>query len=233
MDLPFRFDKANRRLVDRSDCALAARWRTGDVSQLGYVSNLSPGGFCLRTRHLHSPGFASMFVIARDAEDVEVRATVAWVRQLQVESHVAAWHEMGMRLQSPIPAGYSALLDAVQNPAIERRASRRYSQSLQVTVSMAGRTLATQSVDVSQSGVFFIADAPPLLNSEVSIGLRLPGAESPLQIKGLVARRVLGDANQQVSGFAVQFVDLGEAEERTFINYLKIARELRGLTSSV
>lgn len=233
MDLPLRFDKANRRFERRSDCALAVRWSTPEGRELGYVSNLSPGGFCLRTRHLHSPGYEGTFVISPESGDVTVGATVAWVRQLQVESHIAAWHEMGMRLVAPIASGYTSLLGAVENPVEERRTNRRFSHNLQVRITHEGQTFRTQSVDISRSGLLFLSDDMPPLNSEIAIEMLLPGTSAPVHVRALVVRRVEDAAESTVRGFAVRFLDLSKGEERMFINYLKIAKELRGLASSV
>ena len=233
MDLPIRFDKANRRHDSRSDCALAVRWNSGAGSELGYVSNLSPSGFCLRTRHLHPAGFIGTFTISRDAGDVEVEAAVAWVRQLQVESHIASWHEMGMRLQTPIPADYVALLKAVANPVEERRTYRRFSHNLLVVVTGGSWTLRTQSVDVSKGGVLFMSDELPDMGAQLAIEMHLPGTSNPIHVKAEVVRIIEGSRDNGVRGFAVRFVGLGEGEERMFINYLKIAKELRGLASSV
>jgi hypothetical protein len=44
---------------------------------------------------------------------------------------------------------------------------------------------------------------------------------------------VEGDPDDKVRGFAVRFLNLGKGEEQMFINYLKIARELRGVAASV
>jgi hypothetical protein len=233
MDIPLRFDKANRRVDRRSDCALAVRWKSGEGGELGYVSNLSPEGFCLRTRHLHPPGFSGTFTISREAGDVEVVATVAWVRQLQVEFHITAWHEMGLRLTPPIHRDYSALLAAVANPMEERRTNRRFSHNLLVIVTAGTRIFRTQSVDVSKNGVLFLSDELPELGARISIEMHLPGTTNPLHVRAEVVRVVEGSDEGGVRGFAVTFLGLGEGEERMFINYLKIAKELRGLASSV
>jgi hypothetical protein len=233
MDLPFCFDKVNRRLDARFDCALAVRWRAGQGRELGYVSNLSLSGFCLRTRKLHRPGFSTRFTVSRDSGDVHVLGTVAWVRQLQVESHVAAWHEMGIRLESPVAADYTELLSGVSSPEQERRHFRRFSHSLVVRITYEGRTFRAHSVDISNSGVLFLCDDLPPLDATVAIDMRLPGTSTPVQMEAQVVRRVEGDPDDKVRGFAVRFLNLGKGEEQMFINYLKIARELRGVAASV
>jgi hypothetical protein len=233
MDLPFGFDKGNRRVDNRSDCALAIRWKSGEGSELGYVSNLSPDGFCLRTRRLLAPGFAGRFTISRDAGDVEVMATVVWVRQLQVESHIAAWHEMGMRLSTPISSDYGALLAAVANPVEERRTNRRFSHNLLVIITSGSRIFRTQSVDVSKGGVLFLSDELPEMGAQIAIEMHLPGTSNPIHVRAEVVRLVEICEESGVRGFAVRLLGLGNGEERMFINYLKIAKELRGLASSV
>jgi len=150
-----------------------------------------------------------------------------------VESHIAAWHEMGMRLRAPIPAGYRKLLEAVANPVEERRTNRRFSHNLAVSVTSGDATFRTQSVDVSKGGVLFLSDETPPLGAMLDIEMRLPGTTDPVCVEAHVVRVVEGDNEDRVRGFAVRFLNLGEGEERMFINYLKIAKELRGLASSV
>jgi hypothetical protein len=232
MDIPFRFDKSSRRCGVRHDCALAVRWKHGGMRELGYATNLSLVGFCLRTRQLHRPGFDGEFVLSRDAGDVAVHARVVWVRQLQVESHVAAWHEMGLRLEEPVPDGYLTLVQDVESPPVERRQFRRFSHSLVFRIKCAQGTFRARSVDISKNGVLFLSDELPAVDELIEVEMKLPGTAAPVTLQAVVVRRV-DDPDEKVRGFAVRFHGLEKGEEQMFINYLKIVKELRSFASSV
>jgi len=223
----------SRRGQNRFTCALAVSWNHGRGTELGYATNLSPDGFCVRTRQIHEPGFSQDFNLSCDEGDVVVGARVLWSRQLQVESHVNAWHEMGLALHGAPPADYLQLLNRVQTPPDERRNHRRFSHSMVVKVRSPMGDFEARSVDVSKRGVLFLSDVLPELDSMVDMEMRMPGTAQPVLLKAQVVRVISTEAHNKVNGFAVRFLGFTKGEERTFINYLKIVRELHDFTSPI
>jgi len=217
---------ASRRIQGRFNCALAVRWQRGGVNELGYISNLSLSGFCLRTRQIHQPGYRQSFVLSSDAGDVEVEAQVLWTRQLQIESHVNAWHEMGMNLAGAPSPEYVALFKSVENPPVERRRRRRFTHNLSALIRREVGEFEAKSVDVSEDGLLFVSDHLPREDERLTILLRLPGTRDPVEMKCRVVRLVDSAFDDKLSGFAVRFSGLSEAEEQMFINYLRIVKEL-------
>lgn len=104
----------SRRTDRRVGCALAARWQFGGVTEIGYVQNLSLRGFGLRSRTIHPPGFVALFTLGGDGTAVSVEARVMWSRQIQVESPVGPWHEMGLVLQGEPTTGFHQLVMAAE-----------------------------------------------------------------------------------------------------------------------
>jgi len=229
----FDFPSASRRSHKRISCALAVRWTYGDAVGLGYASNLSFNGFCLRTRQLPAPGFAAEFILSSKWGDVEVRARVVWTRQLQVESHVNAWHEMGLELEGGGSPEYLELLKKTDKPPIERREHSRVSHSMSVRFKCGRQTFTASSLDVSRRGLLILCDSPPDVGDRISVILALPGTTEPVTLRADVVRHVDYGTDEPHKAFAVRFHGLGAGEERMFINYLKIVRELHCIGSSL
>lgn len=227
------FPITSRRGQDRFTCALAVSWNHGGNSELGYATNLSPEGFCLRTRQIHEPGFAHTFHISCDEGEVTVGARVLWTRQLQVESHVNAWHEMGLTLDGTSQSDYLQLLNRVQTPPDERRIHRRFAHSMVVKVRGPRGEFRAHSVDVSKQGVLFLSDTLPETGTTIDMEMRMSGTAASVKLKAQVVRVISTEAHNKVNGFAVRFLGFSKEEEKTFINYLKIVRELHDITAPI
>jgi hypothetical protein len=196
--------------------------------ELGYATNLSFTGFCMRTRQIHPPGFKHAFTLSSDDKEAVVEARVHWTRQLQVESHVNSWHEMGLELAGPPSSDYLALLRKVESPPEERRIYRRFPHYMNVTVKKGKRSFEATSVDISQKGLLVVCEDPLGPGDNIVLGLQLPGTAEPVSIKAKVVRTI-GGGPEEGHGFAVQFQGFSEGEERMFLNYLRIVKELHTL----
>ena len=216
----------SRRGHKRSSCALAVRWTHGAAVELGYASNLSIRGFCLRTRQLHSPGYAQLFTVSFDGGEVAMRARVVWSRELQVESHIMTWHEMGLQFVDKPSAEYFELLKRVENPPVERRRHRRLTHAVSVEIKHRGTTYLARSLDVSPKGLLIVSPFLPKQRDDITVTMKLPGTAAPTILQAQVVRHIEHESVDESSAFAIQFQGLSEEEERMFINYLRIVKEL-------
>jgi Tfp pilus assembly protein PilZ len=210
------------------DCTLPIRWVFDGNAELGYATNVSFNGFCIRTRQIHEPGFMQRFVISAENGEIPLMGRVAWTRQLQVESHINAWHEMGIELIGEPPARYLDLVRSLAHPGWDRRQHQRFAATLALKVKRAGVLLEAQAVDVSRTGLYIESDVVPEAGEQLGLLLRLPGNAQPVELSARVVRSPSA-GSCQTGGFAVQLLDFSEREERMFLNYLKIVHEINSL----
>ena len=118
-----------------------------------------------------------------------------------------------------------------QSRNTERRQFYRLTGKLSAKITCRNGVIRARSVDVSQGGVFFLAEMLPDESEEVLVEMRLPGTAEPMSMRARIVRR-REESMLYAPGFGVQFLDFTPAEEKSFINYLKILRELSGLTKT-
>jgi len=210
------------------DCTLPIRWVFDGSGELGYATNISFNGFCIRTRQIHEPGFTQRFMITTEAGEIALMGRVAWTRQLQVESHINAWHEMGVELIGEPPSRYLDLVRSLAHPGWDRRVHQRFAAKLALKVRRAGQVLEAQAVDVSRTGLYIESDVVPETGEQLGLLLRLPGNVQPVEFSARVVRSPSA-GSCPAGGFAVQLLDFSEREERMFLNYLKIVHEINSL----
>ncbi len=210
------------------DCTLPIRWVFDGSAELGYATNVSFNGFCIRTRQIHEPGFTQRFVISAETGEIPLMGRVAWTRQLQVESHINAWHEMGIELIGEPPARYLDLVRSLAQPGWDRRLHQRFAASLSMKVRRGGDVMEAQAVDVSRTGLYIESEMTPEAGEQLGLLLRLPGNAQPVELSARVVRSATA-GTCPAGGFAVQLLDFSEREERMFLNYLKIVHEINAL----
>ncbi|MBM4355492.1 MAG: hypothetical protein FJ109_17170 [Deltaproteobacteria bacterium] len=211
------------------DCTLPIRWTFDGGGELGYATNVSFNGFCIRTRQIHEPGFTQRFVVTVDEGEIPLMGRVAWTRQLQVESHINAWHEMGIELIGEPPPRYLDLVRSLAQPGWDRRLHQRFAATLALKVRRGGQLVEAQAVDVSRTGLYIESEVTPGAGEQLGLLLRLPGNAQPLELNARVVRSPSAGSCPP-GGFAVQLLDFSEREERMFLNYLKIVHEINSLS---
>lgn len=223
-DLP---GMASRRASRRIGRMYTVGWKHGGNEYVGYVCNISATGFCLRTRHLQSPGFSAGFTISGAAHDVKVKAQVVWSREIQVESEVGCWHEMGLTVDNDPGRDYLALVSEVVVPVeSEKRRHPRFHHTVRVLVHSTAGVFQSHSFDVSRTGLFILGDRFPAEGEKVKLEMHLPGNAEPVVVRAQVARMVGIDREPRPTGFGVELLDMSEGEKIIFLNYLGIVKEL-------
>ena len=217
----------SRRTNRRIGRMYTVSWVSGGEKQVGYICNISACGFCLRTRKVQKPGTVSDFRITNGGGDATAKALVVWSRQIQVESEVGLWHEMGLTLEGEAPDDYLRLVREVVVPKKdEKRRHPRFNHTVRVNVHCTAGTFVSHSYDVSRSGLFILGDRFPAEGEMVKLELHLPGNAEAVVVRALAKRCVGVDREPVPPGFGVELLDLTEGEKSVFLNYLGIVKEL-------
>lgn len=224
----FGFPPATRRREPRLGAALPVRWARSDGLGLGYTTNVSLRGFCLRTRGLEPVGTKKTFSleVSPQVGDILVDGRVRWVRQIQGESEPVNWHEMGVQFEAGVPVELLELLKSPPPSARERRHWPRVSQSLNCVCHLEGRQVTALSFDVSGGGIRLEGDHLPSVGERLLVELLLPGNREPLRVRGEVLRRVSEPTAASRGQFVVRFYDYQEAALQQLLNYLSCLTKL-------
>lgn len=107
---------------------------------------------------------------------------------------------------------------------VERRRSPRAPLVVRVSYTTVDALFSEFSRNVNEGGIFIETDNPPPADTRVSLHFKLPGSETPIQVRGRVAwvQQAGGDAP---AGMGVEFEALG-GEARARID--ELVRGLKG-----
>lgn len=72
-------------------------------------------------------------------------------------------------------------------------------------------------VNMSEGGIFLESNKPPLVGTEVTLQLELPGIEKKLDLTGVVIRHGIAE---EIVGFAVEFTRLNPAHKRVLRDFI-------------
>ncbi len=224
---PAGIPDSSRRGHPRYGGSITVQWECGrHVTGSGSTTNLSLGGFCLRTRTSDVVGHRHLFCFCIGDRDVTVEGEVTWQSPVELGGVETGWRELGVQLCSTAPTPY---LDLVRNqgtgPA-ERRQASRLRHRLYTQCRGAGGTFHALSVDISDAGIRLEGDVLPREGEGLLIELVLPGNAEPLALRGKVLRVVppglLGERGQ----FVATFIDHQQPFLRELCAYLDAVQRL-------
>ena len=221
----FTFPTASRRRDFRLQSVFPVLW--GDSHRaIGYTTNLSLKGFCIRTRQVVSPGLENDFTIRAGDVEMTVRARISWSRQVQSESSLNAWHEMGLELLSTPSTDYLSILSMQPGIGIDNRRAPRFIQTLRLTCWNADLSLELVSFDISEGGIRVISEQRPSSGTRFNVDVHLPGMDDPVSLVGQVVRAIPETEEAEPGGFVILLVDVNEEERLVFLKYLRRLTEL-------
>lgn len=112
--------------------------------------------------------------------------------------------------------------DSVAAKPVSTRGSQRYEVSIPVDCTTRDAFVSNHVSNISRGGLFIRSDAPLPLNAEVSLVLRLPGAEQSIHATGRVVWNydMPKGTTRIVSGSGIRFLDITPSDRAILERYL-------------
>jgi len=110
-------------------------------------------------------------------------------------------------------------IDTKTYKGIERRQAIRYKAKIDIQFPLAGRYVATQTVDVSRGGFAFIAEQPIELGTKLTLEINLPREVSPLPISAVTeVVRCVPEAKDRFQ-LGVRTLKISREENNLIVSY--------------
>lgn len=217
-------DLLNRRKERRIPVRLRTDMERAHNQFLGFVLDLSEGGFCVMSLAELARGEAVDLVLYTEPRrPIKVQAVVLWERELPLPIQGVAAREAGFQVANP-PPEYLELVRETDLAFMERRVDPRYRAVLKVRAEELAEEPELLTANISKGGLFVRAERLPEAGQVLELILELPpGFEGPLRVQGVVvdlcdAFRSMREGRPQ--GFSIHFNRFKEGDDFKLSLYL-------------
>lgn len=171
---------------------------TKRATDFGITRNLSFNGVSVIALPVHPLNTTLKLELRVDAETLNLRGYVRWIKRVQGAERPDQLDEMGVQLISDSTA-YRALVRRLLAQH-ERRRDPRHDEQLRAVMLQPRLRVSIHTRDLSRSGVFLVTDQPHAPGETLRLKLLLPPDDAPLSLEGRVVHVVDPDEAARTAG---------------------------------